>query len=256
MGDSVREPLAYYRNNIDGLLTVCEVMRAHDCRRFVFSSSATVYGDPPTLPIPEDSPLTATNPYGQTKLMGEQILNDLGRADANWQTACLRYFNPVGAHASGLIGEDPRGTPANLMPFVAQVAVGRRPAVSVFGNDYPTPDGTCLRDYIHVSDLADAHVLGLEHLLAGGAHQPVEPLIFNLGTGTAFSVQEVLTAAQEVTQRPLTAVVAPRRPGDPPTLVASAQKARQVLGWEPRYPDLRVIIAHSWAWHQRTGPSP
>ena len=242
VGDSVREPLAYYRNNIDGLLTVCELMRAHDCRRFVFSSSATVYGDPSTLPIAEDTPLTATNPYGQTKLMGEQILNDLERADAGWQTACLRYFNPVGAHASGLIGEDPRGTPANLMPFVAQVAVGRRAAVSVFGNDYPTPDGTGVRDYIHVCDLAEGHVAALRRLLDHPGSFSV-----NLGTGRGYSVLELIAAFSRACGREVPWVLAPRRPGDVAACWADPSRAASLLGWRAAL-DLDRMCADTWRW--------
>ncbi len=185
VGESVAQPLAYYRNNLGGLVNTCEAMRAAGCHRLVFSSSATVYGDPQRLPITEDSPLSATNPYGQTKLMGETLLRDLGMADPQWQTACLRYFNPVGAHESGAIGEDPRGTPNNLMPYVAQVAVGRRARLNVYGNDYPTPDGTGVRDYIHVSDLSDGHVAALRHLLDTPGSFTV-----NLGTGRGYSVLE------------------------------------------------------------------
>ena len=165
VGESTQRPLAYYANNLGGLLNTCRAMQAHGVRRFVFSSSATVYGDPARLPLTEAAPLSATNPYGQTKLMGETILRDLGASDPAWQTACLRYFNPVGAHDSGRIGEDPRGTPNNLMPYVAQVAIGRRESLAVYGNDYPTPDGTGVRDYIHVCDLAEGHVAALQRLL-------------------------------------------------------------------------------------------
>ncbi|MFY8119262.1 MAG: UDP-glucose 4-epimerase GalE, partial [Roseateles sp.] len=180
VGESTAMPLAYYRNNLGGLINTCETMRRHDCSRMVFSSSATVYGapSPQDLPLREDAALSAVNPYGATKLMGETILRDLGAAEPGWQTACLRYFNPVGAHESGLIGEDPRGIPNNLMPYVAQVAVGRRAELQVFGNDYDTPDGTGVRDYIHVCDLAEGHVAALRYLLSGG-----ESLTVNLGTG-------------------------------------------------------------------------
>ena len=242
MGESTTQPLAYYRNNIGGLVTTCEAMRAAGCHRFVFSSSATVYGDPQRLPITEDSPLTATNPYGQTKLMGETILRDLGAADPHWQTACLRYFNPVGAHDSGLIGEDPRGTPNNLMPYVAQVAVGRRAQLSVFGNDYPTPDGTGVRDYIHVVDLAEGHVAALRRLLnAPGS------LTVNLGTGRGHSVLELVAAYAKASGRPVPYQVVPRRPGDVAACYADPALAQQVLGWQARH-DLDRMCTDSWRW--------
>ena len=242
VGESTAQPLAYYRNNIGGLVTTCEAMRAAGCRRIVFSSSATVYGDPPRLPITEDSPLSATSPYGQTKLMGETILRDLGAADPLWQTACLRYFNPVGAHDSGLIGEDPRGTPNNLMPYVAQVAVGRRPHLSVFGNDYPTPDGTGVRDYIHVADLADGHVAALRRLLdAPGS------LTVNLGTGVGYSVLDLVAAYGKASGRPVPYQVVDRRPGDVAACYADPALARQLLGWQARF-DLDRMCADSWRW--------
>ena len=242
VGESTAQPLAYYRNNIGGLVNTCEVMRAAGCRRVVFSSSATVYGDPQRLPITEDSPLSATNPYGQTKLMGETILRDLGAADAQWQTACLRYFNPVGAHESGLIGEDPRGTPNNLMPYVAQVAVGRRAQLSVFGNDYATPDGTGVRDYIHVSDLAEGHVAALRHLL----DRPGS-LTVNLGTGRGYSVLELVAAYAKASGRPVPYEVVARRPGDVAACYADPALARQTLGWQARH-DLDRMCADSWRW--------
>jgi UDP-glucose 4-epimerase len=242
VGESATMPLAYFGNNIGGLVTVCEALRARGLGRFVFSSSATVYGDPQQLPIREDAPLSATNPYGQTKLMGEQILNDLGRADAGWQTACLRYFNPVGAHASGLIGEDPRGTPANLMPFVAQVAVGRRPAVSVFGNDYPTPDGTGVRDYIHVCDLAEGHVAALRRLLDHPGSFTV-----NLGTGRGYSVLELIAAFSRACGRDVPWMLAPRRPGDVAACWADPSRAASLLGWRAAL-DLDRMCADTWRW--------
>jgi len=242
VGESTQQPLAYYGNNLGGLVTVCEAMRAHGCRRMVFSSSATVYGDPASLPIREDFPLSATNPYGQTKLIGETILRDLGTADAAWQTACLRYFNPVGAHESGLIGEDPRGLPNNLMPYVAQVAIGRRPALSVFGNDYPTPDGTGVRDYIHVVDLAEGHVAALQRLLA-------EPgsLTVNLGTGRGYSVLELVAAYARASGRAVPYEVVGRRPGDIAACYADPALARQLLGWQARF-NLDRMCADSWRW--------
>ncbi|MDO9284344.1 MAG: UDP-glucose 4-epimerase GalE [Aquabacterium sp.] len=242
VGESTAQPLAYYRNNLGGLVTVCEAMRAKGCSRFVFSSSATVYGDPPRLPITEDSPLSATNPYGQTKLMGETLLRDLGAADPQWQTACLRYFNPVGAHESGLIGEDPRGTPNNLMPYVAQVAVGRRSQLSVFGNDYPTPDGTGVRDYIHVVDLADGHVAALSRLLdAPGS------LTVNLGTGRGYSVLELVAAYARASNRPVPYQIVARRPGDVAACYADPALAERTLGWRARH-DLDRMCADSWRW--------
>jgi len=245
VGESTAQPLAYYRNNIDALLTVCETMRAHACRRIVFSSSATVYGDPASLPIREDFPLSATNPYGQTKLIGETLLRDLGAADPLWQTACLRYFNPVGAHDSGRIGEDPRGIPNNLMPFVAQVAIGRRPQLSVFGNDWPTPDGTGVRDYIHVSDLAEGHVAALRRLL----DQPGSFTV-NLGTGRGHSVLEVARAYARASGREVPVQMSPRRPGDIAACYADASLARQLLGWQARH-DLDRMCADSWRWQSQ-----
>ena len=242
VGESTAQPLAYYRNNLGGLISVCEAMRAAGCSRFVFSSSATVYGDPQTLPITEDAPLSATNPYGQTKLMGETLLRDLGASDTAWQTAILRYFNPVGAHESGLIGEDPRGTPNNLMPYVAQVAVGRRAQLSVFGNDYATPDGTGLRDYIHVTDLAEGHVAALRRLLATPGS-----LTVNLGTGRGYSVLELVAAYGRASGREIPYQIVPRRPGDVAACYADPALAQQQLGWQARL-DLDRMCADSWRW--------
>jgi len=242
VGESTAQPLAYYANNLGGLLTVCSAMQQHGVKRFVFSSSATVYGDPQTLPITESAALSATNPYGQTKLMGEQMLLDLGKADPLWQTAVLRYFNPVGAHDSGLIGEDPRGVPNNLMPFVAQVAVGRRPHLSVFGSDYPTADGTGVRDYIHVSDLAQGHVAALQRLLAHPGS-----LTVNLGTGRGYSVLEVVAAFAAASGRPVPFEVKPRRPGDVAACYADPALARELLGWNAQH-DLQRMCVDSWRW--------
>ena len=242
VGESTALPLAYYRNNIGGLLTVCQAMLAQGCRRLVFSSSATVYGDPQRLPITETSPLSATNPYGQTKLMGETILADLGAADPQWQTACLRYFNPVGAHQSGLIGEDPRGTPNNLMPYVAQVAVGRRARLSVYGGDYATPDGTGVRDYIHVTDLADGHVAALRRLLDAPGSFTV-----NLGTGSGHSVLALVAAYAQASGRPIPYDIVARRPGDVAACYADPALARQLLGWQAQH-DLDRMCADSWRW--------
>ena len=244
VGESVQQPLKYYRNNVGGLITLCEAMARWGCRRIVYSSSATVYGDPPSLPITEDSPLSATNPYGQTKLMGERILEDLGRADATWQTACLRYFNPVGAHCSGLIGEDPRGVPNNLMPYVSQVAVGRLERLRVFGNDYPTPDGTGVRDYIHVTDLAEGHVAAVRRLLATAGSFTV-----NLGTGRGYSVLEVVRAFEQASGRPIPTVVMPRRAGDVAACYADPTAAYRLLGWQAQHGMDRMCV-DAWRWQQ------
>ena len=242
VGESTTQPLAYYANNIGGLLTLCNTMLQHQVHRFVFSSSATVYGDPERLPIDEACALSATNPYGQTKLMGEQILRDLGAAQPQWQTACLRYFNPVGAHESGLIGEDPKGVPNNLMPYVAQVAVGRREHLAVFGDDYDTPDGTGVRDYIHVSDLAQGHVAALQRLLAHPGSVTV-----NLGTGRGYSVLDVVAAYAKASGRPVPHQVHARRPGDVAACYADPALAQQLLGWKAEH-DLQRMCADSWRW--------
>jgi UDP-glucose 4-epimerase len=244
VGESVAQPLAYYRNNLGGLVNTCEAMKRHGCTRIVFSSSATVYGAPETLPLREDAPTSATNPYGATKLMGEQILRDLGVADASWQTACLRYFNPVGAHESGRIGEDPRGTPNNLMPYVAQVAVGRRARLAVFGNDYPTPDGTGVRDYIHVTDLAEGHVAALRWLLANSGS-----LTVNLGTGRGYSVLDLVRAYEAASGRSVPYDIVARRPGDVAACWADPTLAREMLGWEAKL-DLDRMCQDSWRWQQ------
>ena len=242
VGESSAKPLDYYQNNLGGLLTVCQAMLRHGCQRMVFSSSATVYGDPASLPIREDFPLSATNPYGQTKLMAETILRDLAAAQPHWQNACLRYFNPVGAHESGLIGEDPGGIPNNLMPYVAQVAIGRRPKLRVFGNDYATPDGTGVRDYIHVLDLAQGHVAALRRLLDHPGS-----LTVNLGTGRGYSVLELLAAYGQACGRALPCEVVARRPGDVAACYADPSLARELLGWSAEL-DLARMCADSWRW--------
>jgi UDP-glucose 4-epimerase len=244
VGESVARPLDYYANNLGALLATCRVMLAHGCTRMVFSSSATVYGEPASLPIREDFPLSATNPYGQTKLIGEALLRDLGIAEPAWQTACLRYFNPVGAHESGQIGEDPRGTPNNLMPYVAQVAVGQREAVAVFGRDYPTPDGTGVRDYIHVSDLAEGHVAALARLLDTPGSFTV-----NLGTGRGYSVLEVIAAYARASGHEVPHRFEPRRSGDIAACWADPSLAEQLLGWRARL-DLARMCEDSWRWQQ------
>jgi len=242
VGESASMPLAYFGNNLGGLVTVCEALRARGLGRFVFSSSATVYGQPERLPITEDAPVSATNPYGRTKLMGEQILADLAAAEPGWQNAILRYFNPVGADASGRIGEDPRGTPNNLMPYVSQVAVGRRDRLSVWGNDYDTPDGTGVRDYIHVSDLAEGHVAALQRLLDHAGSFTV-----NLGTGRGHSVLEVVAAFAAASGRAIPYEVRPRRPGDVAACWADPAQARRLLGWEARH-DLATMCEDAWRW--------
>lgn len=245
VGESVRDPLRYYANNLGGLWTVCAAMQRHGAKRFVFSSSATVYGQPERLPIAEDAPLAATNPYGHTKLMAEQMLGDLGVADPAWQSACLRYFNPVGAHESGLIGEDPRGTPNNLMPYVARVAIGRLPQLQVFGNDYDTPDGTGVRDYIHVLDLAEGHVAALRRLFEAPGSFTV-----NLGSGIGHSVLDLVHAYERASGRPVPYAIAPRREGDVAASYADPRRAQQMLAWRTRR-DLDQMCVDSWRWQQR-----
>ncbi len=241
VGESVARPLDYYENNLGSLCALARALDAHGARHLVFSSSATVYGDPEHVPIREDAPLRATNPYGQTKLMSEQILRDLHAANPAWKLTLLRYFNPVGAHPSGLIGEDPQGIPNNLMPFVAQVAVGRREALQVFGDDYPTPDGTGVRDYIHVVDLARGHVRALERAGDSGL------LAVNLGTGRGYSVLEMVRAFEEASGRPVPYRITGRRPGDVASVYADPGLARQALGWEARL-DIHAMCADAWRW--------
>jgi UDP-glucose 4-epimerase len=227
---------------------VCEAMQSHEVRRMVFSSSATVYGTPQSLPITEDAPLAATNPYGTTKLLGEELLRELQRCDARWQIATLRYFNPVGAHESGRIGEDPRGVPNNLMPYVTQVAVGRRDRLQVFGDDYDTPDGTGVRDYIHVVDLAAGHVAALDQLFASGASMTV-----NLGTGRGYSVLEVVRAFEAASGRAVPCEVVARRPGDVAACYADPSLAAERLGWRATR-DLEAMCRDAWRW-QRMNPN-
>ncbi len=242
VGESGRIPLRYYANNVTGTLELLKVMDEHDCRRLVFSSSATVYGDPARVPITEDFPLSATNPYGRTKLFIEEILRDLCAADPRWTCILLRYFNPVGAHESGRLGEDPRGLPNNLMPYVMQVAVGRLPELGVFGNDYPTPDGTGVRDYIHVVDLARGHLAALDRLGGLAGCVPV-----NLGTGRGYSVLEMVAAAERASGRPVPYRVVPRRPGDVALCYADPARARELLGWHAER-DLDRMCADHWRW--------
>lgn len=243
VGESVREALRYYDNNIAGTVTLLQAMRAANVRSVVFSSSATVYGDPASLPIREDFPLSATNPYGQTKLMMEQVLADTSASEpGQWRIARLRYFNPVGAHESGLIGEDPQDVPNNLMPYVAQVAAGQRPCLSVFGNDYPTPDGTGTRDYIHVMDLAAGHVAALRYL-----RQNMGLLTVNLGTGRPVSVLEMVRSFEKASGRPVPYAVVARRPGDVAQCWADPGLAERLLGWKAEL-DVDRMCADAWRW--------
>jgi UDP-glucose 4-epimerase len=242
VGESVRMPLEYMQNNVTGTLNLCFAMREHGVRNVVFSSSATVYGDPATVPITEDFPLKVTNPYGRTKLMMEEVFGDLHRSDPAWKIVLLRYFNPVGAHASGRIGEDPRGIPNNLMPYISQVAVGRLTELSVYGSDYPTRDGTGVRDYIHVVDLARGHVQALERLAAipGLA-------VYNLGTGQGYSVLETIRAFEKASGRPIPYRLVERRPGDVAACYADPSRAEAELGWRATR-DLAAMCADAWRW--------
>lgn len=247
VGESVTKPLMYYDNNLQGLMAVLRAMEVAGCRRIVFSSSATVYGDPARVPIDEGFPTTATNPYGWTKLMGEQILRDLAASDPNWNVVLLRYFNPVGAHVSGRIGEDPEGLPNNLMPYVSQVAVGRLPRLRVFGADYPTPDGTGVRDYIHVVDLALGHLKALERI---DALPGVTTL--NLGTGRGYSVLEMVRAFERASGQAVPFEIVGRRAGDVAACWANPSLAAEVLGWRAER-DLAAMCEDAWRW-QRTNP--
>ena len=244
VGESVGNPAKYYRNNVTGTLTLLEAMLAANIKKFVFSSTCATYGVPKTVPIPEEHPQAPINPYGMSKLMVEQILADFHTA-YDFKSVCFRYFNAAGADPDGRLGED-HNPETHLIPLVLQAALGKRDSISVFGTDYPTPDGTCIRDYIHVNDLATAHVLGLNYLLSGGDSQ-----VFNLGNGNGFSVREVIEMAKEVTGRDIKVVECDRRPGDPPALVGSSDKAKDRLGWQSQYADLRQIITHAWNWHQQ-----
>jgi UDP-glucose 4-epimerase len=242
VGESVAQPLKYYHNNITGTLSLCEVMIAHGVKTVVFSSSATVYGDPATVPVLEDFPLSALNPYGQTKLLMEHVFRDLYRADPSWNIALLRYFNPVGAHPSGRIGEDPNGIPNNLFPYITQVAVGKLPKLKIFGGDYPTPDGTGVRDYIHVVDLAVGHLKALEKL-AG----KTGCVAYNLGTGRGNSVLEAVQAFERASGRTIPYDIVARRPGDAATCYCDPAKALRELGWKTER-DLDAMCADAWRW--------
>ncbi len=244
VGESVAKPIEYYRNNLDGLLVVLDVMRQHGVKQFVFSSSATVYGVPERSPIDETFPLSATNPYGQSKLIAEQILRDVVISDPSWRIAVLRYFNPVGAHESGLIGEDPAGIPNNLMPFIAQVAVGKLEKLRVFGGDYPTPDGTGVRDYIHVVDLAQGHLKALDALVARD-----EGFTVNLGTGRGYSVLEVVKAFEAASGKLVPYEIVARRPGDIAECYANPATAEKLIGWKAQFGIERMCIDH-WRWQE------
>ena len=244
VGESVEKPLLYYRNNVANTITLLEAMQRHGIRHFIFSSTAAVYGEPRQTPITEDHPCSPTNPYGASKLAVERLLHDT--ANATGMSFCiLRYFNAAGADASGNIGE--RHQPeSHLIPLVLQVATGERRSISLFGEDYPTPDGTCLRDYVHVSDLTRAHLLALEALLKGGGNA-----IYNLGNSTGYSVKQVIDTAREITAHPIPAVTAERRAGDPAILIADSSHIREQLGWRPEYESLEAIIRSAWVWHQK-----
>lgn len=244
VGESVAQPLRYYHNNVTGTIHLLEAMQTAGVKRLVFSSSATVYGDPATVPIRENFPLSATNPYGQTKLSIEFILRDLATADPEWRICPLRYFNPVGAHSSGQIGEDPNGIPNNLMPYILQVAVGKRPHLSIFGGDYPTPDGTGIRDYIHVVDLARGHLAALERLESLAPYTPI-----NLGTGTGSSVLDMVRAASAAAGREIPYQIVARRPGDVAASFADPDLARRLLGWQATL-GLDDMCRDGWRWQQ------
>lgn len=248
VGESVSKPLEYYYNNIVGTLVLCDLMRKYGVKDLVFSSSATVYGNPKTVPIREDFPLSVTNPYGRTKLMIEEILRDLHVSDSTWNIVILRYFNPVGAHKSGQIGENPRDIPNNLVPYITQVAVGKLDSLGVFGNDYDTPDGTGVRDYIHVVDLAKGHLKAL-----GKLRDKKGVLTYNLGTGNGYSVLDMLKSFEKVCGKPIKYKIMPRRPGDIATCYADPTKAREELGWVAEK-GLQEMCEDSWRW-QKSNPN-
>ncbi|MCP1501139.1 UDP-glucose 4-epimerase [Pseudomonas migulae] len=244
VGESVTEPAKYYQNNLAATLTLLQAMVRANIKHFVFSSTAAVYGDPVYVPIDEEHPKAAINPYGRSKWMVEQVLEDFDRA-YGLKSVCLRYFNAAGADPEGQLGE--RHEPeTHLLPLILQAASGRRASITVYGRDYDTPDGTCIRDYVHVADLAAAHALAVDYLVAGGASTA-----FNLGNGHGFSVQEVIDTARRVTDRAISVSDAPRRAGDPPRLVADPQKAHALLGWQPQFASLEQIVTHAWSWEQK-----
>lgn len=245
VGESVEKPLLYYRNNLDSTLTLCETMREYGVKKLVFSSSATVYGNPETVPITEEAALAGTNPYGWTKFMNEQILRDLQVSDPEWSIILLRYFNPAGAHESGLIGEDPSGIPNNLMPYVTQVAIGKLPYLQVFGDDYPTPDGTGVRDYIHVVDLAQGHCRAVEYVQGKSGVEAI-----NLGTGQGYSVLDIVKAFEQANNCHVPYKITERRPGDIASCYADPDKARRLLKWSARK-NLQQMCQDSWRWQQQ-----
>lgn len=244
VGESVEKPLLYYQNNISGTLNLCELMNEYGCKKIIFSSSATVYGSPKTVPITEDFPLSTTNPYGSTKLMLEGILSDFCVPDEEWSVVLLRYFNPIGAHESGLLGESPNGIPNNLMPYIMQVAVGKLPELGVFGDDYDTPDGTGVRDYIHVVDLAKGHVNAVQKATSATGVN-----IYNLGTGNGYSVLDIVKAFEAANGVKIPYSIKPRRAGDIATCYANPKKAKEELGWEAKY-DLQRMCEDSWRFAQ------
>jgi UDP-glucose 4-epimerase len=244
VGESVTQPAKYYQNNVVGTLTLLEAMLEANINKFVFSSTCATYGVPDAVPITEDQSQHPINPYGATKLMVERILQDFNQA-YDFRSVCLRYFNAAGADPEGNLGED-HNPETHLIPLVLQTALGHRQSVSIFGTDYDTPDGSCIRDYIHVLDIAQAHILALEYLIDNGATD-----VFNLGNGSGFSVKEVIETARQITGKEIKAELSDRRPGDPPSLVGSGAKAQKILGWQPAYSNLDDIISHAWQWHQR-----
>ncbi|MDZ8026266.1 MAG: UDP-glucose 4-epimerase GalE [Nostoc sp. DedQUE01] len=244
VGESVTDPAKYYQNNVAGTLTLLQAMLAASVNKFIFSSTCALYGVPKFVPLTEEHPQDPISPYATSKWMVERILSDFDTA-YNFKSVRFRYFNAAGADPNGLLGED-HEPETHLIPLVLLTAFAKRESILIFGTDYPTPDGTCIRDYIHVTDLAQAHILGLEYLLKGG-----ESEVFNLGNGSGFSVREVIETAKEVTGKEIKIEERDRRPGDPPILVGSSDKATKVLRWHPQYPDLKEIIAHAWQWHQR-----
>lgn len=244
VGESVTQPAKYYQNNVVGTLTLLEAMLEANINKFVFSSTCATYGVPDAVPITEDQSQHPINPYGATKLMVERILQDFNQA-YDFRSVCLRYFNAAGADPEGNLGED-HNPETHLIPLVLQTALGHRQSVSIFGTDYDTPDGSCIRDYIHVLDIAQAHILALEYLINNGATD-----VFNLGNGSGFSVKEVIETARKITGKEIKAELSDRRPGDPPSLVGSGAKAQKILGWQPAYSNLDDIISHAWQWHQK-----
>jgi UDP-glucose 4-epimerase len=244
VGESMTNPAKYYRNNVVSTLNLLEAMESARVRKIVFSSTCATYGMPEEVPISETHPQNPINTYGYTKLVVEKMLADFQRA-YGWEYVIFRYFNACGASPDGILGEDHDPEP-HLIPLTLYTALGKRDYISILGDDYPTPDGTCIRDYIHVEDLADAHLLGLEYLLRGGTSE-----VFNLGNGNGFSVKEVIEAAKKVTQIDFPVKIGDRRPGDPPILVGASTKAHQILGWQPQYPEIETIITHAWQWHQK-----